>query len=197
MREAPLVGPNAGGFVSRVDGIYGGVTIANGAIVESAIGSPFDDTIIGNAYSNELFGGGGGNDELLGIELVYGSRYDDLLEGGSGDNFLGGQQGNDRLFGRDGNDSLIGGAGDDRLFGGSGDGLCFLSGGDDQIHDFDATDKADALFIGDIFSDSNDALANAKQVGSNTLFTYAAGATTLINVAKSALGEEDFVSGLA
>jgi hypothetical protein len=59
LREAPLTGANAGGYVSHVAGITGGFTIANGAVVENAIGGSGNDTINGNPGNNTLTGGGG------------------------------------------------------------------------------------------------------------------------------------------
>lgn len=59
LNEAPLTGPNAGGFVSWIGGIKGGFTIANGVTIESAIGGMANDTITGNAANNVVTGGGG------------------------------------------------------------------------------------------------------------------------------------------
>jgi Ca2+-binding RTX toxin-like protein len=88
LNEAPLVGPNAGGYVSWIDGVIGGFTIAKGAIIENATGGAGNDTLTGNAVANLLTGGGG----------------DDSLVGGAG---------NDTLHGGTGADRMIGGAGDD------------------------------------------------------------------------------------
>lgn len=82
LNAAPLVGPNAGGYVSRIDGIYGGYTIANGVIIENAQGGLGDDVLIGNAASNVLQGNSG-NDQL------YGGAGKDTLYGGLGqDTFI-------------------------------------------------------------------------------------------------------------
>tara|TARA_R110002020_G_scaffold367683_3_gene579547 strand:- start:8122 stop:9981 length:1860 start_codon:yes stop_codon:yes gene_type:complete len=59
LNEAPLTGPNAGGFVSWIGGIKGGFTIANGVVIENAIGGTGNDTLIGNGANNALTGGGG------------------------------------------------------------------------------------------------------------------------------------------
>ena len=48
-----------GGWISWVDGIYGGYTIANGVVIENAIGGAGDDYLIGNAANNSLTGRGG------------------------------------------------------------------------------------------------------------------------------------------
>jgi hypothetical protein len=61
LRPASLVfgDPIAGGAVSRVNGIYGGYTIANGVVIERAIGGSGNDTIIGNSADNAIDGRGG------------------------------------------------------------------------------------------------------------------------------------------
>jgi len=48
-----------GGWVSYATGIYGGFTIANGAVIENATGGTGNDTLIGNDVANRLIGGGG------------------------------------------------------------------------------------------------------------------------------------------
>jgi len=68
-------------------------------------------------------------DTLTGIEIAWGSRFDDSIAGNSNSNELAGEEGsdtlaghlgNDTLFGHDGDDSLLGGEGSDNLFGGAG-----------------------------------------------------------------------------
>ena len=54
-----------------------------------------------------------GNDTIVGIEEVWGTRYDDNMVGGAG---------NDEFHGWEGNDAFNGGAGDDVLDGGEGSG---------------------------------------------------------------------------
>ena len=101
LRSAPLTGENAGGYISSVDGIYGGFTIAYGVTIENAVGSMGNDTLFGN-YANNNLDGSMGNDALLGM------GGNDTLTGGFG---------NDTLLGMGGNDILAGGSGDDRLDG--------------------------------------------------------------------------------
>lgn len=120
LRDAPLVGPNAGGYVSWTPGIKGGVTIAANAVIENAIGSTFNDLISGNGARNDLRGGNG-HDRLQGFG------------------------GNDRIIGGSGRDQLAGGLGDDRLTGGAGaDRFIFASsirnGDVDTITDFSRID---------------------------------------------------------
>ncbi|MCA1869696.1 DUF4214 domain-containing protein [Agrobacterium genomosp. 3] len=65
LNEAPLTGVNAGGFASWIGGIKGGFTIANGVLIENAIGGAGNDTLIGNA-ANNVINGGLGNDTIDG-----------------------------------------------------------------------------------------------------------------------------------
>jgi serralysin len=65
LRAAPLTGANAGGYVSYVHGIQGGFTIANGVVVQNAVGGGGNDLLIGGT-GNETFEGGGGNDRIIG-----------------------------------------------------------------------------------------------------------------------------------
>ena len=60
-------------FNSNVNNVVGGFTIANGVVIENAIGSSFGDYIEGNAFGNKLKGEGG----------------DDTILGGGGTNFPG------------------------------------------------------------------------------------------------------------
>lgn len=95
--------------------------------------------------------GAAAGDQLLAIEDLVGTQYDDSLVGDGGSNTLIGRAGSDTLTGAGGNDNLIGGSGSDRLDGGSGfdrltgggdsDFFVFRKGsGVDVIQDFDAAD---------------------------------------------------------
>lgn len=60
LRAATLLyAPGGGGWLSWHAGIHGGVTIANGVVIEDAIGSTLGDTLIGNAAANRLEGRAG------------------------------------------------------------------------------------------------------------------------------------------
>ena len=74
-----LNAPGGGGFLSRQAGIFGGFTIANGVIIENAVGGAGNDTITGNNYDNQLNGAAG----------------NDILVGGAGRDTLNGGVGND------------------------------------------------------------------------------------------------------
>lgn len=114
------------------------------------LGGPGDDLIDGGAgndwaaYEDATSGvkvdltkagvqdtGGGGKDTLVGIENLYGSRFNDVLTGDDHDNYL---------AGGDGDNDLIGGKGDDHLSGGSGANYFFGGEGFDTV-DFASSDK--------------------------------------------------------
>jgi Ca2+-binding RTX toxin-like protein len=63
---------------------------------------------------------GAGKDTLTGIELLYGSKFDDVLTGDAQDNYLWGSDGNDKLYGGAGDDHLSGGMGTNVVDGGDG-----------------------------------------------------------------------------
>lgn len=75
-----------------------------------------------------------GMDSFRGIEVVYGSRFGDVLRGSSGHNFLGGREGDDKIYGGPGNDYVNGSDGANEVFGEAGNdqviGTGQLSGGD-------------------------------------------------------------------
>jgi len=89
-----------GGFVSRVDGIFGGFTIAYGAIIENAVGGDGNDTITGNEVSNQLEGGGG-------LDTLNGGAGDDTLIGGLGLDVLTGGAGADTFQFEAGDDGAV------------------------------------------------------------------------------------------
>ena len=132
-----------GGFVSFVDGIFGGFTIANGVVIEKAVGGRGIDTITGNSAKNELIGQAG----------------NDLMAGGRGNDTLNGGQGRDSLDGGDGADLLIGGKSADTLAGGRGNDVFVynnLNEGGDSITDFSSsgTGNDDRFeFLGAAFGD--------------------------------------------
>jgi serralysin len=99
---------NGGGFVSAVEGVAGGYTIANGVVIE-------------RAYS------GSGNDTL------HGNDADNLLNSGDGDDEVNGNGGEDRIFGKDGNDTITGGSGDDTVTAGNDNDLVSGDAGDDVL----------------------------------------------------------------
>jgi len=70
--------------------------------------------------ANGTTGTGGGGDQLVNVENVSGSIYNDTLTGNELPNYIQGQDGNDTLTGNAGDDTLDGGSGVDTMDGGSG-----------------------------------------------------------------------------
>ncbi len=150
-----------GGFVSAVDGVQGGFTIANGVVIENARGGSGDDTLIGNGVANYLVGasghdriygynghdrmvGGNGNDRIYGgngNDSIDGNNGHDRISGGNGADVVSGGGGNDRIYGGDGADRLAGNAGDDRLFGNDGNDRLYGSDGRDRLIGQDGDDR--------------------------------------------------------
>jgi len=85
-------------------------------------GTGYDDVLFGSRYSDVLHGAGG-NDYVLGgrgHDILTGNGGNDLVAGGAGEDVLYGGRGSDLLQGDAGADLLVGGAGRDFLEGGSG-----------------------------------------------------------------------------
>ena len=91
---------------------------------------------VGQTFVPNVPYGGGSHGETL-----YGTRWDDVLDGAGGNDTLHGRKGNDNLTGGDGADELFGGkdadilsgdAGADKLVGGTGDDV--LDGGSGNDH---------------------------------------------------------------
>ena len=101
LRNATLgLGPHAGGYVSQVEGVYGGFTIAHDwdgetlgnaaglCVIEEAEGGSAADVLIGNHVANRLIGGPGadrltgglGGDEFV-IDMIglYGRKHADRI----------------------------------------------------------------------------------------------------------------------
>lgn len=87
LRAATITVANGGGgFMSFVNGIDGGFTIAQNVVIENATGGGGIDTLIGNAANNVLRGNGAadslsGND---GSDSLFGGLGGDALNGGDG-----------------------------------------------------------------------------------------------------------------
>lgn len=88
LRPATLqVEEGGGGYLSYVDSILGGFTVANGVVIENARGGSGGDTIFGNAAGNVLEGRGGDDliDGLGGADTIDGGAGADTMRGGPGD----------------------------------------------------------------------------------------------------------------
>ncbi len=126
LRDATLTYEiGGGGFVSSAAGVSGGYTIANGVVIENAIGGAGADKLVGNEAGNTLQGGAG-------QDMLIGGAGNDTLDGGADDDIMTGDAGDDTISGGDGNDTAHGGADNDDMSGGAGDDdLTGNSGADD------------------------------------------------------------------
>ena len=136
LRAATLAyGEGGGGYISTVEGVTGGFTIAARVVIEQGYGGGGDDHIMGNGGRNRL-SGGGGDDRIIGDgggDWIGGGLGDDLVSGGSGNDVVYGNDGDDRILGNSGNDLLGGQNGDDLLLGGDGDDRLFGQNGRDIL----------------------------------------------------------------
>jgi Ca2+-binding RTX toxin-like protein len=148
-------------------------------VAESFFGGLGDDTLIGGggadlmdggagfdttSYANSAIGvevyldgsvssgGDAAGDQLINIERLTGSLYNDslsgsaqadIIDGSFGDDVVIGLAGNDDLSGNAGNDSLLGGAGTDLIRGGDGDDLLIGGADADQLQGGSGFDSAD------------------------------------------------------
>ena len=166
LNSAPLSGPNAGGYLSSVSQVDGGSTIANGVVIERAIGGFSHDRLIGNSASN----------------VIVGNEGNDVLTGHGGNDVLSGGTGNDLLIGHQGNDILNGGSGHNRLHSGVGYDVFYFSVLDraiDTILDFNpAADYIDVNARAFGFGSQRGILATqyfrlgARALDSNDRFIY-------------------------
>jgi Ca2+-binding RTX toxin-like protein len=174
--------PNAGGFVSWMQGISGGFTIANGVVIENATGGGGNDTLTGNEVANILTGNAG-NDSLDG-----GAGADDMLGGAGGDTYVVDDAGDDVVDdGVDGTDLVkssldyvldanienlqLSGAED---IDGTGNGLAnLLIGNDaDNLLDGDANNDSMQGGLGDdtyVIDALGDSVTEASKAGTDTV----------------------------
>lgn len=115
LKAADLEGHDAGGSPSYAFGVSGGFTIANGVVIENAIGGNAGDFLYGNDVAN----------------LMIGNSGDDTVAGGDGNDTIKGGQGNDYLIGGQGDDTITGGAGWDNFVVKDSDGNDTITGGED------------------------------------------------------------------
>jgi serralysin len=125
-----------GGWVSSADGVTGGYTIANGVIIENAIGGSGNDSLVGNTADNDLTGNGG-NDVLWGgsgEDVILGGSGNDTATGGSGNDTIDSGANDDTVDGNSGNDEITTVSGTNTIYGGSGADMITGGSGSDTIH---------------------------------------------------------------
>lgn len=180
LRQASLRGPNGGGYLSAVSGIYGGVTIANGVTIENARGSRGDDAITGNIAANTLNG-------KKGDDAISGRQGDDRLIGMGGQDILSGDGGKDTLIGGGKGDRLFGGINDDVLKGGAGDDVLWGNAGQDSVwggagRDIFALEKGGGFATIQDFNLRKDRLGMAQGISVDALRISQNGDQTIIKL---------------
>ena len=197
------------GAAGYYSGSTGNFALSFGSNATKFVGNSAANDLSGNARAN-LIQGNGGNDRLSGLagndtlqggngnDSVYGGAGNDRLQGNGGLDHLFGDAGNDRLDGGAGLDFLNGGTGNDTLVGGTGnDQFVFARNGDkDVITDFQ--DNIDTIrLIGLGVKNVTQALAKAKQVGSDVVFDFGQGDTLRIEDVTKAQLKNDLAFDLA
>jgi Ca2+-binding RTX toxin-like protein len=137
----------------------GNVAIAYHAIIENAIGTGANDTLIGNEWNNILYGGAG-NDTIVGDGVSYdgdaGYHDPNTIADATSTVYRWGPDAIAPASDNSGNDILIGGAGNDTLYGGLGDDV--LHGG---YKEADITSAVSGWDSAGEFTGSNNALGAA------------------------------------
>ena len=169
----------------------GGADTFNGAGGVDTVDYSLEEYYGGTNGINVDLAGGTGTDTFgatdiyTSIENIYGSSFDDTIQGNADQNFLDGSQGNDLLIGGGGDDQLYGGEGDDIMIGGAGndhlDGLTgtdiyvFASGsGSDDISNFDYTTEGDQIDVSAFGFASVGDFASMIFDGTNTIIQFTA-----------------------
>ena len=114
----------------RLDGGAGG----DGALYDDALAAVTVSLATGIATSTVGSSAGIGTDELIGIDWVTGSNFNDTITGSDFSNILRGGAGNDWMDGGSSDDWLIGGDGDDELFGSAGEDVLDALAGNDALY---------------------------------------------------------------
>ena len=197
---------SGGEGADRVYGGSGSDVLDGGTGDDRVSGGSGNDTVSGGDGADRVYGGSGS-------DVLDGGTGDDRVSGGSGNDTVSGGDGADRVDGGKGNDILDGGTGDDRLSGGSGndiltggEGNDVLKGGDgsdsfvfgdnfgnDVVRDFSIGDGDQIDLSGTGFSDFNTLMANATEVGRDTVIQMEDGSITLKGVSTDDLTAEQFV----
>ncbi len=103
-----------------------------GSVLDIATNS--EESIFGTKFQ-DVIDGLGGNDSIQGDD------GDDILNGGTGHDTITGNDGNDLIFGDDDPDALVGDLGDDTIYGGTGNDLLLGDEGNDLLFGNDDGDE--------------------------------------------------------
>ncbi len=139
----------AQGGVAEMHGGDGNDSLVGGAFSQTMYGEGGKDTLEGGD-GNDYLSGGGANDKLhgdAGNDTIFAGDGDDAIDGGSGNDFLNGQDGHDTIFGGSGDDKIYGGASSDWIYAQAGNNRVYGEGGDDHIY-ADSANSRDTLYGG-------------------------------------------------
>ena len=157
------IGQSNWNLLGQSGGVLGTLDVATGASVnntfrdiESIVGSPSSDRLVGNGQVTSIYGGdghdwisaamdspnasylrGGGGDDRIDGEATFddinGNQGEDTAHGWEGDDWVVGGQGNDLLFGDTGRDIVYGNLGNDTCDGGADADIVRGGQGDDSL----------------------------------------------------------------
>jgi len=126
--------------------------IIGSPLEDTLVGEAGDDTLIGN-QGNDVLAGGIGDDSIDGGEgndRISGSDGSDLINGGAGNDQIGGGFGNDTIDGGEGDDIIGAGVGDDSVDAGNGSDVVAGGAGDDTLSGGDGNDRISGSFGNDL-----------------------------------------------
>jgi Ca2+-binding RTX toxin-like protein len=110
--------------------------LSDGLGIENVTGTPWADTLKGNARAN-LIQGLGGNDVIdgrAGGDVIWAGAGNDAVNGGLDNDVIYGEAGKDVIHGNDGNDTACGGDHDDVLYQDAGGGVVGGDAGNDRLY---------------------------------------------------------------
>uniref|UniRef100_A0A2A4YYM0 Calcium-binding protein n=1 Tax=OCS116 cluster bacterium TaxID=2030921 RepID=A0A2A4YYM0_9PROT len=158
--------------------------IVGGKGADKIDGAAGDDSVSYKASNSKVIvdlalktgvGGDAQGDVLYSIENVYGSQYNDIINGDVAANYISGENGDDIISGEGGNDTLTGDAGDDILNGNDGNDSLNGGTGNNQLNGGAGFDVAD------ITQSSDAALGFSIQKFSNKIVVISSIATDSIH----------------
>lgn len=175
----------------------GADTLRGGAGKDTASYEDANTGVVVNLGKLSANRGDARGDSYASIEILEGSRFDDILRNDNAGRTLNGGDGNDLLFGGGKSDVIHGGAGRDELVGKAGaDKFVFKRGdGVDTIRDFETRGKKEVIDLRDF--DINrfgklDDLAKVKK--GDIIFTFGDGDKLILEDVKiGALNADDFL----
>ncbi len=161
-------------------GGQGADTLNGGANEDTVSYAQSNAAVQVNLQTSVSSGGYATGDQVIDVENVVGSDYDDTLHGNAAANKLEGGYGNDSLYGGNGDDELQGGAGADYLNGGQGwDKVSYADSPSGVIIDLAAGTGRNGYADGDVFVEMEHVVGSRFDdcfIIGNTSATFDAGA---------------------